>query len=140
MTPLTLHAYFGHLDGHSLITEAMRANARDLLTRVNALLAMAESDGVTLEINPVTKTHISGSGAGGWRMPASTVGAPNSAHKTGQAVDLYDPTDGDLDDWCMTHLDELERLGLYMEHPAATKGWCHLTTRAPRSGKRVFYP
>jgi len=37
-------------------------------------------------------------------------------------------------------LDVLEALGLYMEHPDATATWTHLTTRAPHSGRRAFYP
>jgi hypothetical protein len=42
--------------------------------------------------------------------------------------------------WCLEHLDELEKAGLYMEHPAYTIGWVHLTTRSPDSGNRVFIP
>ena len=34
----------------------------------------------------------------------------------------------------------LASLGLWMEHPLATKGWCHLQVVSPRSGMRVFYP
>ena len=136
---ITAKDYFGFLAGHRLLTPHIEDAAADLLVRVNALLDTASASGVTLEINPITRTLVSGNGSGGWRMPASMIGAPNSAHKSGQAVDVYDP-DGDLDDWCLDNLETLEALGLYLEHPAATKGWCHLTTRAPRSGKRVFYP
>lgn len=137
---ITLEQYFGPWLDHRLVTDEMHAAARDLLTRVNALLAEAERDGVSLDINPRTRTLISGAGNGGWRLPTSEVGAPRSSHKEGRAVDIYDPNDGDLDAWCLDHLGRLIALGLYLEHPAATKGWCHLTTRAPRSGNRVFYP
>jgi hypothetical protein len=42
--------------------------------------------------------------------------------------------------WCLVNLKTLEEAGLYMEHPAKTPGWVHLTTRAPASGNRVFLP
>ena len=105
------------------------------------LLTQARSYGVSLDLNPKTGNLI----ASGWRPPAynATVAgaAPNSKHMTGQAIDVYDP-DGDLDDWLMTGEGQaaLMALGLWMEHPAATKGWAHLQTQPPRSGRRVFYP
>jgi hypothetical protein len=58
---------------------------------------------------------------------------------TGQAIDLADP-DGDLDEWCLEHPDMLELYGLWQEHPSATKGWAHLQSVPPKSGKRCFYP
>jgi hypothetical protein len=45
-----------------------------------------------------------------------------------------------LDDWCLEHPEVLQEIGLWQEHPAATKGWCHLQIVPPRSGKRVFFP
>ena len=79
----------------------------------------------------------------GWRPPAVNGNTPGAAlkskHMTGQAVDLADP-DGDLDDWCLEHQDMLELYGLFLEHPSATKGWCHLQSVPPKSQKRVFYP
>jgi hypothetical protein len=79
----------------------------------------------------------------GWRPPdvnAATPGAAkNSKHMTGQAVDLEDH-DGDLDEWCLAHPDILAEIGLWLEHPSATKGWCHVQIVPPRSGNRVFYP
>jgi hypothetical protein len=79
----------------------------------------------------------------GWRPPAVNAGTPGAApfsrHLTGQACDLYDP-EGDLDEWCFAHQDVLEKVGLWMEHPASTKGWTHLQTMSPKSGNRVFYP
>ena len=79
----------------------------------------------------------------GWRPPGVNRDTPGAAlrskHMLGQAVDISDP-DGDLDDWCLAHLDILSRIGLWLEHPAATKGWCHLQTVPPKSGNRVFYP
>jgi len=60
---------------------------------------------------------------------------------TGQAIDLADP-DGDLDEWLMTAEGQaaLVEIGLWMEHPAATKSWTHLQTVPPKSGRRTFYP
>jgi len=117
-------------------TPEIRANATDLLARVNALIGLA---GLTIEVSPITGTPV----ASGWRPPALNAStpraAPRSKHMTGQAIDLYDP-EGDLDDWCMAHPDRLAAAGLWMEHPSATKGWCHLQSLPPRSGNRVFYP
>jgi hypothetical protein len=81
----------------------------------------------------------------GWRPPAVNAAtpnaAPNSKHMSGQAIDLADP-DGDLDDWLMSAIgqDHLATIGLWMEHPAATKGWSHLQSVPPKSKNRVFYP
>lgn len=79
----------------------------------------------------------------GWRPPAinaaTTGAAVNSKHMTGQAIDLADP-EGDLDEWCLAHLEILEAIGLWQEHPASTKGWCHVQIVPPKSGNRVFYP
>jgi hypothetical protein len=81
----------------------------------------------------------------GWRPPEVNEKTPGAAvmskHMTGQAIDLADP-EGDLDEWLMTQAGQsaLAELGLWHEHPAATKGWCHVQTVPPRSGRRTFYP
>lgn len=81
----------------------------------------------------------------GWRPPEvneKTSGAAvMSKHMTGQAIDLADP-EGDLDEWLMTAEGQaaLVEIGLWMEHPAATKGWSHVQTVPPKSGRRTFYP
>lgn len=83
--------------------------------------------------------------ASGWRPPEVNAKIPgaalNSKHMTGQAIDLVDP-DGDLDEWLLTEEGQaaMAKIGLWQEHPAATKGWCHVQTIAPRSGRRTFYP
>lgn len=125
-------AYPGHPD----IMDEHRTNARLLVDRVNHLLSRFPG---TLPRNPATGTLVSGEKNGGWRPLDCPIGAPNSSHKTGQAVDIYDP-DGELDDWLMDHQALLTGVDLYLEHPSATRGWSHLTTRAPKSGRRVFYP
>ena len=110
------------------LTSEIEGNAVELIDRVNFLL---KSFGEQRKVNS------------GWRPPevnAKTQGAAlKSKHMMGLAVDLSDP-DGDLDEWCLENESELVRLQLWQEHPAATKGWCHLQSVPPRSGKRVFYP
>ena len=64
-------------------------------------------------------------------------GAKSSAHLTCEAVDIVDQT-GDLADFLTE--DRLIAYGLYLENPARTPGWCHLQTRATKSGARIFNP
>ncbi len=110
------------------LTQEVRDNATLTVAKVNNLLAIAKIDA------KVTS---------GWRPPAINAGvkgaAKKSRHMTGQAVDLADPK-GDLDRWCLDNLAELERIGLWLEHPDATPTWCHLQTVPPGSGRRVFRP
>ena len=112
------------------MTPAIEANVARLLGLVNVLL---------------TRYGAHPKVSSGWRPPqlnASTPNAaPNSKHMTGQAIDLADP-DGDLDEWLMSDagLDVMNAVGLWMEHPAATKGWSHLQSVPPRSGRRCFFP
>ena len=129
---------FAGYDAHPAITQAMRDQAERLCRTAIRLLRAAQANGVTLDLSPATGTIISLPG-GGWRPPEYKTGAPNSAHKQGMAVDLHDP-DGDLDSWIMGRQYLLADLGLAIEHPASTRGWCHITTRIPPSGNRVFYP
>jgi hypothetical protein len=122
-----------------LLTPELKSNAEKTVTLVNKLLEESAKDGVTHDINPTTKSNVSS----GWRPPAVNAGIPNAAakskHMTCQACDIYDP-DGELDDWCMENQAKLASIGLWLENPASTKGWCHVQTLPPRSGKRVFYP
>ena len=123
--------------------------ADDLLTRVNALIDQAVYQGAfSRNVDPDTGSEISGSkggaGDGGFRLPTSTTGSSRSSHKEARAVDVYDHHNR-LDEYLDTFdTDEglgnavLEQFGLYREASAATPGWCHLTTRAPGSGKRTF--
>lgn len=119
----------------------IRANAEITVELANRLIVIAKGAGVTFEINPRTKTVVSS----GWRPPSVNANTPGAAikslHMRGQALDIYDP-DGDLDDWLMTAQGQetLKDLGLWMEHPSATKGWAHVQTVPPRSKRRVFYP
>ena len=124
------------------IDDGIRANAAETVRRLNLLLDEAVAAGVVLERSPITKTYLSS----GWRNKhknATTKGAAvKSKHMTGQAGDIYDPNDGDLDNWLMTPEGQaaLARIGLWLEHPAATKGWAHVQIVPPGSGRRTFYP
>lgn len=85
----------------------------------------------------------------GWRpvaINAKVKGAAKlSNHTTCKAIDLGDP-DNKLDRWLLTDAGQLalEECELWMEHPSATPGWCHLQLVQNRSwveGKpRFFYP
>lgn len=134
---ISIEDYFGPWIDHVDATDECKANAAAMLERVKALLVAAEADGVPLLINPNTSTHVSGNTYGGFRPQSCPQGAPDSSHKVGRGVDVYDPKD-ELDHWLTDA--KLEQFGLYRESPVATHTWCHLTDRAPRSGRRTFLP
>lgn len=117
----------------------IKANAELTVDAVNALIGRLEKADVHLETHPQTKTVISS----GWRPPQINSQVKNAAvrskHMTGQACDLYDP-DGLIDDWLADNLQALGELGIWVEHPSATKGWAHVQIVPPASGKRVFFP
>ena len=124
------------------MTPAIEGNALRTVDLVSQLLARALKAGVLLEIHPETKTYLSS----GWRPPSYNAKVKNAAvkskHMTGEAADIYDPNDGDLDNWLMSKPGQkaMVELGLWHEHPSATKGWAHVQTRPPNSGNRTFYP
>lgn len=119
----------------------VRDNASRTVDLVNQLLGRAADAGVY----PATSDNGFGCVRSGWRPPSVNAMTPNAAknslHMSGMAIDLNDD-DGELDEWLITDAGQaaLTELGLWMEHPAATKGWCHLQTKPPKSGRRVFYP
>ena len=122
------------------MTPAIAHAALTTVGLANALLDQAQAAQVPLH-RKADGSYV----ASGWRPPtvnASTPGAAmNSKHMTGLAIDVFDP-DGDLDDWLMGPVGQkaMVTLGLWLEHPSATKGWAHVQTIPPRSGNRVFYP
>ena len=115
------------------LTLEIRRNAQETVDKVNELLhAYSEETGkVVDDINS------------GWRPPAVNDATSNAAdksrHITGEACDLGDP-DGDLDKWCMANVPLLVEIGLWVEHPGWTDGWCHLQTQPPPAGRgaRIF--
>lgn len=136
-TMITLDDYFW--GQHEPVSNEINSNVLILLDKVNALIRIARRDGVDFDESPRTRSCVTS----GWRSPKHNASlwnaAPKSKHMTGQAIDLYDP-EGEIDDWCINNKHELAAVGLYMEHPSATKGWCHLQSVPPKSKRRVFYP
>jgi len=121
--------YMGRDKSHrSELTRELRANARETLRRSNRLLRRA---GLMRKVTS------------GWRPASINAEVPGAAkgskHLNCLAIDLED-RNGALDAWCLAHPETLEELGLWLEHPDATPGWCHLQILPPRSGNRVFYP
>lgn len=129
--------YFGPWMDHIDATDIRKAAAKEMLFKVNALLEEAEANGVEVKMNPTTRTCVSGRQYGGFRPQDCPEGAPHSSHKEARAVDVYDPGNL-LDNWVTDA--RLEAHGLYREAPGSTQFWCHLTDRAPGSGKRTFIP
>jgi len=134
---INLAEYLGEWVGHVDATDERVENAEQLLASVNALLLEAEDSGLIIPLNPRTGSCVSGTEYGGFRPQSCPQGSEHSSHKEGAGVDVYDPR-GMLDVWITD--DILEQHGLYREAPSSTSTWCHLTTRAPHSGKRTFYP
>lgn len=122
---ITLEKYLmGRKEG---LTPDLLSNAQDTVEKVNKLL---DYFGFAREVTSGYRT------AG---VNTLVGGAKKSNHMICKACDLED-RDGKLDNWCMDNQDKLESIGLWLEHPSATKGWCHVQTVPPRSGKRVFFP
>lgn len=136
---ITFDQYFAGWLTHPDATSERKQNAEELLLTVAKLMDVATLAGIDFPVNPNTQSQVSGCTFGGFRPQSCCQGSTHSAHKEGQAVDVYDP-EGYIDDWCMENLEQLEACGIYLEHPASTKGWSHWGTRKPASGKRVFYP
>jgi hypothetical protein len=109
------------------MTQQIRDNVNILLPRVNLLLSIMKKE-----------TTVNS----GWRpltVNKQVGGSKSSNHITGRAIDLNDD-DGSIDEWCMNNLKELEKVGLWLEHPSKTPRWCHLQSVSPKSGNRVFMP
>lgn len=121
------------------LTDQKRNNAAKIVSRINLLIAMFEAAGIELEARPDSKSPVSS----GWRpskINLTTSGAaPKSKHMTCEAIDLYDP-EGAIDQWALDNPMVLAEIGLWQEHPSATKGWAHFQIVPPRSGNRMFYP
>lgn len=131
---ITLTDYWMGRDRQHAVSDELRAAASETVARANLLISSYRA--ITKDDEPRTVTS-------GWRPPAINAATPNAAprsrHITGQAIDISDP-EGDLDEWCLDHPEILQSIGLWQEHPSATKSWCHVQTVPPKSGKRVFYP
>lgn len=136
---ITLEQYVGTYAASPSWTAEYKDNAARLLAACQLLSGLAEDDGVVFRINPKTKTQVGGITNGGFRPAECPVGARRSNHKTGHAVDWYDPSEA-IDDWCMSNLDKLKACGIWIESPKHTHGWSHWQNLPPGSGNRVFIP
>jgi len=123
---ITREQYMMGRDTEYPTTEQLEINAAILLFRVNRLLR---------DMFPGVTNWINESGYRPGRHNAKY--SPGSAHVTCEAIDLGD-VKGTLKKALTPEI--LEKYDLYMEHPSATPTWCHLTKRAPKSGRRIFYP
>ena len=133
---ITLEDYFGRFTvmpgENSQPSAATKENAITLLSRVNALLAI-------IPLIEAERPQVTSGWRPAWHNATIANAAPKSKHISGEAIDLADP-EGNLDDYLMDYRTLLVNHDLWLEHPLATKGWCHLQCVPPKSGRRVFYP
>lgn len=138
---ITLEAYWKGPDARrrdlvyaNQITDEIRENAEVTVDKVNELLERAG----------IQRTRV----PSGWRPKTineqTANAAVHSTHLDGQGIDVEDD-DRELVEWCLAHLPVLAELGLWMEHPGWTPGWCHLQTRPPGwppnpNGPRCYIP
>jgi hypothetical protein len=144
MTEITEEQYFAGYPDHPEITEEIRENARTMLAKVNAQIAVMEAAGYTFETNAHTTsphfgTLISGMGKGGWRPQDCPEGAPRSNHKRGKAVDLCDHVSG-IDAYCDSNGTAMRTAGLGREQTESTPNWSHWQDGPSGLGNWVFNP
>lgn len=114
------------------LTDEVKSNIDDLVTRVNALLADIGVKSAKL--------------SSGFRPSAVNAAIANAAkksnHSIGKALDIIDDKNQSLAKKITIPL--LEKHGLYMEDMKHTIGkntnWLHLQTTKTKSGKRIFIP
>lgn len=136
---ITLEDYVGVWKDSPDWNQDCQTAAAFLLAKCEDLEKEMVSNGVVFKVNPKTHTQVSGEVYGGFRPQACPIGAPNSHHKKGEAVDRYDP-DKRIQRWCMAHQSRLKAHGIFIEHPDSTPTWCHWQSVPPSSGKTVFQP
>ncbi len=126
---ITEEEYLKKRDQAAPLDDTMKANMTRLLAKLNALFQFHYRGayyGISSGYRPAT-------------INANAGGAKRSAHLTCEACDLRDP-DGRIAKFLFDNVQVLKTLDLYLEDPAATKGWCHLQSRPTASGRRVFKP
>ena len=148
---ITLDQYFKGRDATyaAELSDTLRRNSEETVTRVNALLVLAAEESV----GPQT---VHGSEvASGWRPKAVNDRTANAAQGTSnhlicKACDLHDTGARDFARWCLRNTvplcypagkpDLLAEIGLWMENPMWTPNWVHLQSVPPQSGKRIYVP
>ena len=136
---ITIYEYVGVHANSPDWNSDRQLNAQKLLDICALLETELIAAGIEFPINPKTNSGVSGETNGGFREQNCIVGAPNSSHKEGQAVDRYDP-ENKIDAYLMANQDLLVKYGIYIESPDSTPSWSHWSTRAPGSGHHVFIP
>lgn len=132
---ITLESYFMGRDTKyaSECDGKIRKNALKTVSRVNSLLT------IYAEFSRVILTKVSS----GWRPSCindvTSNAAKLSTHLTADGCDIED-LDRAFAAWCVLHPETLAECGLYLEDPRWTPSWCHLQTRPPGSGKRIYIP
>jgi hypothetical protein len=142
--PLTEDHYFA-LHGRPT-TAALIENAREWLRRTNVLLDFAIEAGIELAVDQLSGNHI----ASGHRPAGVNARTANAAvastHLTCEGGDIQDNLSRSLMIYLVANEELLERIGMWMEDPRWTAGtnrgdpWCHLQTKPPRSGNRIYIP
>ena len=116
-------------DAEAPLDETKKLNMQVLLERVNKLIAYTGFRNLTVR--------------SGYRTPAINTacgGSKNSAHLTCEAVDLTNDGGHLANELTANNAKLLTMFNLYMEDPTVTPTWVHLTTRAPKSKRRIFKP
>lgn len=127
MKYISVSDYLKGRDKLSPLTPEMVSNMNTLIPKINDLLeAFGEYRACSSGYRPTDINKTAKGSAKSWHIKCA-------------AIDLYDP-DEKLDLFCVTNVALLEKLGLWLESPTATKTWCHLQIFPPRSGNRVFSP
>lgn len=123
---MTFEEYIMGRDKVYPLTEQMKQDALEVVSKSNIILGCF---GDYRKVNSGYRPELIN----------STVrnAALHSNHIICRAVDIED-VDGKLDFYCMTHQEKLAEIGLWLENPVGTPGWCHVQIVPPRSGHRVF--
>lgn len=123
---ITVEEYLMGRDKITPLTEHMKADSASMVEKANLLLT---AFGSYRKVNSGYRPELIN----------STIhkAAKHSNHIICRACDL-DDVDGRLDFFCMTHQAQLKEIGLWLENPIGTPGWCHVQIVPPKSGNRVF--
>lgn len=131
---ISLAIYFGDRESRYRLecTDAIHENAILTVACINAVLALAEKEGIIREIV-----------SSGWRPQsvndATKNAAKNSKHLVANAGDIAD-SDRKLAQWCVSNPNKLAECGVWIEDPRWTPTWVHFQRVPPDSGKRIYVP